>query len=61
MSARGDEDVCRLDVAMDNSFAMGPIKSVCDLNCQTEQGFISTSFPAIRCRRVMAFQTAPWR
>src|SRR5882724_5483263 len=40
MAAFGDENVVRLDIAMDDAFGMGGIKGVCDFDGQREHSFL---------------------
>ncbi len=40
MAAFSDEDVCRLDVAVDNAFGVGCVEGVSDFDGQLEQGVV---------------------
>ncbi len=39
MATLGDEDVCRLDVAVDNTFSVSGVERVGDINCNRKQHF----------------------
>ena len=49
MAALGDEDVCGLDVAMDDAFAVGGIQRVGDFDGEPSRTSISSGRPAMRC------------
>ena len=52
MAAPRDEDVGRLDVAMNDAFAVRGVERVGDLRGEIEQQSVSIGAPAIWCFRV---------
>ena len=49
VSALGDKDVRRLDVAVDDAFGVGGVERVGDLDPRASNALVSRGFPAMRC------------
>ena len=49
MATLGDEDVCRLDVAVDNTFSVSGVERVGDIDCNRSRTSGSSGRPAMRC------------
>ena len=62
MAALGDKNVRRLDIAVNDSFGVGGIQRVGNLNGQSEQNTrVSTGFPGNAMLQRHGHPETPWR